>query len=155
MNHKQLRQYIIRPVLTYLDLHSQAAEDLIVGTAAQESRLGEYIHQLGDGPAQGIFQMEPATESDIWENYLNYRDGLAEKAGQLQMRRFDGFMPDLIGNLFYQTAMTRVHYLRVPEPLPDEGDVQAYAYYWKKFYNTPLGKGTEVEFIHNYNRMCV
>ena len=51
-------------------LVSQEAENLLMGTAAQESALGEYIRQLGNGPALGIFQMEPETFDDIVRNYL-------------------------------------------------------------------------------------
>ena len=46
--------------------------------------------------------------------------------------------------------MCRVHYYRVSEALPEENDIEGMARYWKKYYNTPLGAGTEEEFIHNY-----
>ena len=49
--------------------------------------------------------------------------------------------------------MARAHYLRVPEPLPDAGDVEALAAYWKQHYNTPAGAGSEAEFIDNYQRV--
>ncbi len=42
-----------------------------------------------------------------------------------------------IWNLAYATAMCRVHYLRVPRPLPDAGAVRAMGEYWKRHYNTP------------------
>lgn len=77
MNKKQLRD-LIKRVLVALDLHSESAENLLIGTAAQESALGEYIRQLGNGPALGIFQMEPATFKDIVQNYLQYKPELAK-----------------------------------------------------------------------------
>jgi len=56
----QLRMYVVRPVLRVMSAWSQPAEDLVMGTAAQESRL-TYLRQLGGGPALGLWQMEPAT----------------------------------------------------------------------------------------------
>jgi hypothetical protein len=46
----------------------------------------------------------------------------------------------------YAAAMCRIKYLRAPDALPSENDIQAMANYWKKYYNTPLGAGTPKEF---------
>ena len=56
----------------------------------------------------------------------------------------------LKGNLYYAVAMCRIHYYRVSEALPN--DLEGMARYWKKYYNTELGKGTVEEFIHNYEQ---
>jgi len=147
----QLRQYIIRPTLQYLGTripYSRAAEDLLMGTCAQESAMGLYIHQLDGGPAQGIFQMEPASEQDIWDNFLKYKPELEE----LINRMLGHHSPsgDLVGNLYYATAMARCQYFRYPEALPS--DIQGAAELWKLRYNTPEGAGTVEEFIANYAR---
>jgi hypothetical protein len=149
ISRSQLRQ-MIQDVLTPLGLYSVAASDLLMGTAAQESLLGTYFYQVG-GPALGIFQMEPATELDIWHNYLKYHPDLKDKITSLGSPGGN----DLKYNLAYQIAMCRVHYLRQKEPLPTMGFVPGLAMYWKKFYNTPLGKGTEAEFIANYKKMVM
>ena len=158
INAIQLRMNIIRPVLEHLDPvipYSINAENLLMGTCAQESRLGSYVVQV-NGPAQGIFQMEPATENDIFENYLAFRSGMITLVHGL-MKEMDinieaDTLPDLVGNMFYAAAMARVHYYRMPGALPDADNVAQMANYWKLYYNTPEGKGTEAEFIHNYNR---
>lgn len=158
INKDQLRQLIIRPTLEYLDLWSEAAENLLMGTAAQESQLGTYIHQLGKGPALGIYQMEPATHHDIYLNYLKFNYKLSMQVGNLIVGiPFPGYddPEEMIGNLYYATAMCRVHYLRVPKPLPGADDLDALAAYWKKYYNTPLGKGTAEEFISNYKKYVI
>ncbi|MDX1428656.1 MAG: hypothetical protein R3282_00145, partial [Rhodothermales bacterium] len=67
----------IRPALAALEKKGRASEELLLGTAIQESLL-EFRRQLGGGPARGLFQMEPATHDDCWENYLNFRRSLAE-----------------------------------------------------------------------------
>lgn len=151
MHAEQLRTQIIRPVLLDLGLASLAAENLILGTAAQESRMGHYLKQLGKGPALGIFQMEPATHNDIWQNYLAYHQDLAGRIWSYlpSAQR----IPDpqyLVWNLKYAAAMCRVHYRRVKEPLPHATDIHALAEYWKRHYNTSAGRGTESEFVSNY-----
>ncbi len=149
----QLREYIVRPTLQYLDdliPYSMAAENLLLGTCAQESEMGLYIHQTNGGPAQGIFQMEPETETDIWANFLYFRLELSDRINDLLPAKIPG--PHLIGNLYYAAAMCRTHYYRQPESLPSEDDVAGLAYMWKRGYNTSKGKGTIEKFIDNYER---
>lgn len=156
IDKEQLRD-LIEQVLHYLEPeipYSETAVELLMLTAAQESHLGTYLKQLGEGPARGIFQMEPATESDIYENYLKYKTELNGKILDLHgtVAIGEGFVLDpLQVNLAYQIAMARVHYRRVSDPLP-EIEVTALAAYWKKHYNTRLGRGTVEEAVHNYLR---
>jgi hypothetical protein len=145
MNKTQLREWIIRPPLKALNLWSEAAENLLMGTCAQESHLGEYIKQV-NGPALGIFQMEPATHDDIW-GHLN--TDLMRQARQAA-GMFHPKAEIMIYNLHYAVIMCRLHYRRVKEPLPDANDIAGLAKYWKKYYNTHLGKGKEQDFITNY-----
>lgn len=154
MECSHLRELVIRPTLQYLNLWSESAENLLLGTVAQESHFGHFLRQLNNGPALGIYQMEPATHTDICNNYLAYRRDMYFKTRQL---RTSGLYPgadarEMIGNLYYATAMARIHYLRVSQKLPDAGDIRGLAQYWKDHYNTNLGKGTTDEFIVNYRR---
>ena len=144
---KQLREVIIKPVLETLGLYSKEAEDLLYGTACVESGCGEYIVQVGKGPAKGIFQMEPATARDIYANFLKYKPDLQARVDAL---RCDGLSleENLTGNLYYATAMCRVHYLRQPGAIPKDSYGQAR--YWKDFYNTALGKGTVEKYLKAY-----
>jgi hypothetical protein len=148
----QLRDYIIKPVLLKLNLYSESAVNLLMGTAAQESRMGTYLKQLGAGPALGIFQMEPATHTDLWNNFLKYKPALAEKVLEFKATNKEDEW-EMVGNLYYAAAMARIHYFRVKAALPgDANDVKALARFWKKYYNTVLGAGTEEEFIANYKK---
>ena len=149
IDHDHLRKHVIRPTIKYLGLHSYAAEELLVGTAAQESRGGHYLKQLGGGPAIGVFQMEPDTHDDIWGNYLEYRQSLADSIRML-CRKCEA--EEMAGNLYYAAAMARVHYLRVPHTLPDARELCEMGKYWKQHYNTPLGAGTVREFVESYKR---
>lgn len=149
INVNDLRQYIIVPVLNGLDLYSDSGVNIELGTSAQESGMGSYLHQV-NGPALGIYQMEPATHDDIWTNYLAYKPDLVKK-----LRQFSNGTRDenqLVGNLFYATAMTRIFYLRCPEPLPDADDILGLGQYYKKYYNTSQGKATVEQFVENYKK---
>ncbi|WP_441001312.1 hypothetical protein [Fodinibius sp. SL11] len=154
---KQLREYVIRPVLHDIGKYSRNAEELLLLTAAQESGLGKYLHQLGDGPAIGIYQMEPATHDDIWSNFLKYKPTLGDTILRWEMPRAfaDNNAKEMAGNLYYATAMARCFYLRFYESLPEFADVEGMAKYYKKYYNTHKGKATVKEAIENYNKYVV
>jgi hypothetical protein len=135
----QFRGFIVRPALNAIKLWSQDAENLVIGTALQESRL-HYVKQT-HGPALGFFQIEPATYYDLWHSFIVNRPPLASALQALAISHEPTPPSDeLIGNLCYAAAICRVLYFRHPDALPSTPDDQA-AYY-KRFYNTPLGAAT-------------
>ena len=143
-----LLERIIRPTLGILGIADhQADEELLLGTAMQESGLGAHLAQL-KGPALGIWQMEPASANDIWENYLKFRKQMAANVSSLMLPSIDR-SAQLAGNLYYACAMARIEYLRAPEPLPPAGDVAAQADFYLRFYNRG-GKATADEYIANW-----
>ncbi len=147
MNALQLRE-LIEYVLKDMDMYSESAVELLMLTAAVESRGGQDIRQIGGGPARGIFQMEPDTEKDIWLNYLWFRDNKANI-----VRRYDtAGTGDLWWNIGYQIVLARYHYYRIPVALPSADDVNGLAHYWKKHWNTINGKGTVSKAIIKYHR---
>lgn len=173
MNINQARTYVIQPTLQAMSCYSRSAEELLVLTMAQESRGGYYLHQLGGGPAMGIYQMEPASYQDLEDWLKDNRPDLWKKIQELvipmptgsegsavakiyrkfYLMLFDPCVPELmITDLKFATAMARAFYLRVPEPLPAADDVEGLAKYWKDHWNTYLGAGTVDEAIENYNR---
>ena len=147
-----LLQDVIRPALAVIGLQSVAAEQLLLGTAAAESRLGTYLHQLG-GPALGVWQIEPATHEDVWLNVLAYKQGLRGLVLQLAppiyvtAPEYAPLPRVLCGNLLYACAIARIVYWRHKDPLPEAGDWKGIAAYWKRAYNTPLGAGTVEHFL--------
>lgn len=148
---KDLLLHVVRPVLHDLKLHSEAAEQLVIGTALVESGLRKLDQYVGGndtvlGPAIGLWQMETATHDDIWENFLTYRPELRN----LLARWHFSSMPrarQMAGNLYYAAAMCRLQYFRSRHPLPAAFDWPAMAAYWKLVYNTPLGKGDPKKFV--------
>lgn len=156
INSKHLYRGVIRPVLTLMGekFHSRAAEMLLFGTAAQESKCGKYLVQLGGGPARGIFQMETWVAMDHAEFMRKYRPEWAaavkHASGIDPGRLSEAEMSyQLTGNLLFAAAMCRIHYYRKPDPLPGPADVQGLAEYWKKHYNTGQGHGTVEQFVKN------
>ena len=143
----QFRQLVIKPTLLEIDMHSEAAEVLLLGTAITESGL-KYLRQHGDGPARGVYQIEPATMHDVWLNYLAHRSSLEAKI-QSMIPPCDKKMLEeqLVTNLAYSTAIARICYFRKPDPMPKEDDIEGLAAYWKQHYNTPLGAGKVEHFI--------
>ena len=64
-----LRERVIRPTLVALAeynplMDTEAAVELLMGTAAQESLLGDHLVQV-KGPALGIFKIKPPTPSPL------------------------------------------------------------------------------------------
>lgn len=149
MDSKQFEKYVVQPALTLLEMDSPAARALLLGTAAQESGLGHYLRQVGGGPALGAFQMEPATYRDIWRNFLDYQPKL--KARLALRWPVEPEPEEMMTDLLLAAVMCRLHYRRVKAPLPKADDLPGLARYWKMHYNTPMGAGSELEFIHNWH----
>lgn len=150
---EHLREYIVQPTLEAMGefnpkLNTDAAVELLLGTAAQESDLGFFLHQGFDGGGLGIYQIEAATHEDVWR-YLRRPEN--EELGNIILT-FTSQADDksLIGNLHYATAIARVKYWMRPEPLPETIDQQAI--YYKAFYNTASGAATPQEYVASYER---
>lgn len=138
----------VEDTLQKFGYYSPDAVNLILGTIAQESQYGKYHRQLGNGPAFGIAQMEPATFNDIIKNYLRYHPEITERIKAVcHVNELNAI--DLLNNDRLAVCMCRVNYLRVAAKLPIS--IEGYSAYWKKYYNTIKGKGTVSEFIRNYH----
>lgn len=145
MDVRQFVNYVIKPTLEKIQLDSPAAVKLLLGTALVESGELYYLKQLGNGPALGLYQIEPATHDDVWDNFLQFRKELRR-----DVLSFLAPVPEpkeqLITNLAYSTVMARLVYYRVKAGLPPHDDHRALAGYWKLYYNTPKGKGDPEKF---------
>jgi len=147
----QMLALVIRPALEKLRLWSPSAEELVFGTAIVESGL-TYLKQHGDGPALGLWQVEPATHDDLYTNFLNYRPELGSKLMEL---RAAGLSLDenLATNLMYGAAVCRLCYYRKPDALPEAGDIEGQASFWKQHYNTIFGAGTVSKYVYKVQQV--
>lgn len=154
INVEQFRTLVVQPVLKHMatwqpTINSPAAENLLVGTAVQESHL-TYLKQLGAGPALGVMQIEPSTHDDVWGNYLDYRQEAAKMMLEFSVGN-DHSADQLPWNLAYSVAMARMVFWRQPSAMPsDSNDLEALGGYWKAHYNTAGGAGTTEEWVANY-----
>jgi type VI secretion system secreted protein VgrG len=158
IDFNQFKEHVVVPTLKYLDSeipYSEEAVDLLMMTCAHESRGGTYLRQkgmTGTEGAFGVYQMEMATHRDIYENFLNHRDGLCDLVYSLQSESLQEEQ-DLITSIAYATAMARVHYWRVAEALPSKDDTRYMSklgIYAKTHYNTHLGKATSSRYVTDY-----
>lgn len=134
----------IEEILTLTDItYSEKVIHMMIETACVESCCGKYIKQI-NGPACGIFQIEPNTAKDIYDNFIIYRP-YYKKGYDLLYNKKLTLEQNLIYNLAFQIFMCRIFYIRIPEPIPNT--TMDRATYWKKYYNTTKGKGSTQDYI--------
>lgn len=151
LNHDQLRDLVIKPTLDKLHMNTDFAVNLLLFTCAVESDGGTYLKQI-KGPALGIYQMEPATYNDIWQNYIKHHPHLSLILGT----NFNAYrMPAedrLIYDLEFATVMARLHYRRVSAPFPKNNDAEGYWEYYKAHFNTVAGKAKKEASLARYKK---
>jgi len=157
MKISTLTNNVIIQTLHTFGFYSQNDVGLLLGIFAHESLCGYYIVQKGtefinSNLALGMYQMELATAKDILRYLKERRPELYKKFTQTFYDERCDIKNLLVGDIFFATAMARFHFLRFPEPIPPLNDIKKIAEYWKKYYNTPQGKGTISEFIMNYKK---
>ncbi len=137
---QDLKNYIIIPALQSMGhgLSGESTVQLLLATAAQESHMGEFLHQV-NGPALGIYQMEPATFTDTIHRASN-------TLAFIEIATSDR----LVYDLRYATVVARAKYFLDPEPLPEANDINGIWTVYKRVWNTPLGAATQQQFLANY-----
>lgn len=145
-----LLRHVVRPALALMGhpYHSIAAEQLLIGTAAQESGGFLYLRQVGAGPALGIFQIEPATFHDLWA-----RRPVALKAALANCAGMHSPPADLVAwNHKFGAMMARLKYRDDDSALPPAGDIRGMAWAWKRGYNSMRGAGKVEDFELSWRR---
>ena len=154
MNAQQLHDYIIKPTLKYMgeSYNTEEARFLLLCTAAIESDCGHFIKQV-NGPALGIWQMEPRTHNDTWDNCdILHECQFGMRIASLGLRknsddRDSDYTQDLTASPKYACAMARLKYSMDPHALPKYNggtalDLDMFYRYYKRVYNTHLGAST-------------
>lgn len=140
--------------------YAEAVARLLAGTAAAESLL-RYRRQIGFSDANprgawGLWQTEQHAVGDSLR-YLRRRTDVQDAAVRFAPRMAEALLIETLPLLHLirdddRVAVTfaRLHYLRVAESVPD--DLRGQAGYWKRYYNTRLGKGTVEVYIEKWKR---
>ena len=154
---EHVRELIVKPACYRIDMYSASAEHIVLGTGLTESKLSA-LRQYGDGPALGLFQMEPATHLSLWVHSIPGVTGLAQKLKALLAPVDHEGLPHpnplaITHNLLYAAAMCRVRYYIVPKRLPLQNDPMGMAVYWLRYYNAG-GKGTIAAALPHFQRAC-
>lgn len=143
-----LRCLVIRETLKYLGEWSQAAENLLVGTAIQESGLG---FCLKENRRLGIFHISASAHRAVWDHHLVHYPELASQVRGLagQHAFIDDPHGELLTNLKYATAIAWGIYRKVGQPLPDADDIEGLGAFWQQhFHSRPSGRASD--FVRNY-----
>ncbi len=145
--------HLIKSSLEKLGLKyaSHDAMMLVYRTGLVESKY-KYLSQKGSDIARGFWQCEPWVAVSLCKDYLQYRDSLMKKVANvcyLDWKYFtdpteEDWKQILTTNLTAGIILCRLHYWRVPKPLPSSLEEQAR--YWKNWYNTAKGAGTTEHF---------
>ena len=150
INNEDFMEYVIIPVLESLEMDSEAARRLMMGTALVESDL-TYLRQHSRGPALGVFQMEESTYDDIVHRYFK-GPGQNEEARFRRTVMGNYSAMRMIYDLQYAAALARVRYWMETEPLPDKDNIHGLAVYWKTHYNSAGGAGKTYKFENKLRR---
>lgn len=153
MRPADLLRYVIEVSLAQLArleprLDGTVPRALMLGTAMVESNL-QYLQQVR-GPAMGLWQVEPRTHADCWQNFLAFRPDMHAAFRELCV--FDPSPEEMRWNLLYGCAMARLVYWRAPEALPDL-DAYGLAGYHERHFNTErgaLGRTKELEAVGTF-----
>ncbi len=131
---------MIEKALAHYELPaSESALRLLCMVAAHESGGFFYTRQVG-GPALSLFQMEPRTFRDVLDYCLRKHNSLANELPCEAER--------LVFDPPFAAAMSRVFFMRFPEPLPPPADIPALAAYAKTYWNTEKGKATAGDYAN-------
>lgn len=147
-----LRQLVIRTTLKYLHQWSPAAENLLVGTAIQESGAGFCIKE---GRQLGLYHISPSAHRAVWDHYLIHHPEMASDIRGLASQH--AFLSDphgeLVTNLKYATAIAWSIYCKAGKPLPAADDLEGLSRFWHShFHHRP--SGTAKDFIRNYRDLA-
>jgi hypothetical protein len=150
---KELREYVIRPTLKQIGQYSRAAENLLLGTAAQESGLGSHLkpeHSHG----LGIYQISRQRHMKVWDQYLvNLPELASDIRGLASQHEFlEHPHAELTTNLSYATAIAWAVYCQSGVVLPQNADnAEALAQQWlQHFHRTG---GSRREFVKTWREL--
>lgn len=153
---EDFRRLVVIPALKDLGekFHSEAAVELLIGTALVESRLDERHQDLntyrrGKASGIGMFQIQPSTHTDLWRHWLSFQPELAKRVSETGQRPHE----DLVTDLEYAAKIARLLYAqRQKKGLPAKHDVHGMALTWKRYFNTVEGAGEPQDFVRVYNQ---
>lgn len=159
----QFRDLLVIPTLDSMEsvfpgASRPEAVHLVIGTAYHESLGGTYLKQV-NGPALGVYQIEPDTHMDLHRHYMRYQS--EERQNFVNGKMIPNENANLVVNLRYATIICRLLYYRQSfewPPLPEyhpgarEDYIRRLGRVWKEHFNTIHGAGTVEQFVDHFPR---
>ena len=146
----QFRYDIVVPTLNAIQIRSDCIVELLVFTCAVESAGGTYLKQM-NGTALGIYQLEPASYTDLWVNYIMRKPDIINLLSlNLNINRMPDPL-DLITDLKLATICTVLFYKHRKANLITQDEDTLWTVY-KEFYNTEKGKAAKDASIKAYRK---
>lgn len=148
---KELVEYVIRPTLEQLGAWSVPAEQLLLGTAAQETGLGYHVGSQASGC--GIYRIDASTHEQVWDQYLAFRPDFASAIRGLASQKEFLNHPhaELSTNLAYATAVAWAIYCWRGAQLGSSTDLLHLGELWKSCFDSRSTSCPD-EFAENYQR---
>ena len=163
---EDLRELVIRPTLVFFSDWSATAENLLLGTAAQESQLG-FRMQSCRGQRHGIYGISPHTHIEVWDKFLvTNPDPASQVRGLASQQEFlRAPHAELFINLGYATAIAWMIYKRHGLLLNESATPHELAKYWWDYYEgrdlhgmRSIGsekKSSLDKFVRNYKKFVL
>ena len=152
MNKEQLVNLVIIPTLKKIPKgYSTEAEMAIVMIIAHESLRGEYLKQMGNGPALGLINMEPDTHNCTWHNGDSIWDNALKMGIITQCDYVNKSHPKperLNYDFMYNVFMARQRLFMKKEKLPST-ELEM-ANYLKRHWNSIHGAATSNSYLNDY-----
>lgn len=130
---------------------NNTAPQMLLETAAQETHLGLYRDPTPHGAGRGLFQCDPISFLDVQRRARQADVDLVAREFGFEIRRVEHSALD--SSPLLAAVFCRLHYKLRPEVFPDT--LHGRAQYWKKHYNTELGKGAPDEYVRNALDYCI
>jgi hypothetical protein len=119
---------------------TKTAADLLMATAAVETLLGTWLNQV-NGPAIGVFQIEPNSLSD-----LILRLTASQASALVGISTPQPISDQLDTNLALAAAICRLFYWQNPFVMPKSWTLDSLWQIYKSVYNTDAGSATLAGF---------
>jgi len=152
-----LRELIIKPYLQGLGEYSEVAENLLLGTAAQESLLGLHCY-CAESKGLGLYCITAEKHRELWDTYLVQFPDLASQQRGLASQQQFLINPhgELMSNLIYTTGMAWMIYRRAAIDTNTPLDLSALAQLWANHFDNGTGSPRNTDaFMQTYRSLVM
>lgn len=152
-----VRELIIKPYLQSLGEYSEVAEQLLLGTAAQESALGLHCY-CTQTKGLGLYRMTAEKHQELWDTYLvQFPDLASLQRGLASQQQFlKNPHGELASNLTYATGMAWMVYRRSMIDTSKPLEIPTLAQFWAGYFDNGTGCPRNVdEFMLSYRTLVL